>query len=57
VEGENGVGEVWREFPFLRAVDRSVERVVEVKPFIRGRGLAEKGVVLEGLFGIRGEAV
>jgi len=38
-------------------VHGGVERVVKMKPFIGGAGLAEERVVLEGLFGVGGEAV
>jgi hypothetical protein len=41
VECEDGVGEIGCEFPFLRAVDRSIKRVMEMEPFICGGGLAE----------------
>ena len=38
-------------------MDSRVECVVEMQPFVCRSWLAEKGIVLEGLFGIGGEAV
>lgn len=57
VEGEDGVGEVRREFPLLGAVDGGAEGVVEVEPVVGGGWLGEERVVLEGLEGVCGEAV
>jgi hypothetical protein len=57
VKRKDGIREVGSEFPFLRSVHGGVERVVEVQPFVGGGGFGEECVVLEGLFGVGGEAV
>ena len=48
---------VWKELPFLRAVDGGGEGVVEVEPFVGCGGLAKQCVVLERLLGVCSEAI
>lgn len=40
VECEDGLGEVGKELPFLRAVDGGREGIVEVEPFVGSGGFA-----------------
>ena len=49
--------EIGEEFPFLMAVELGRELIVEVEPFVRGRGFAEECVILEWLLGVCGETV
>lgn len=57
MEGEDRLREIGREFPFLGSVDGGRKCVVEMQPFVRGGGLTEVVVVLEGFCGVGGKAV
>jgi hypothetical protein len=57
VEGEDRVGEIGCELPFLGAMYGCIESVVEVQPFVGCAGFAEKSVVLERLLRVSGETI
>lgn len=57
MESQDRIGQVGRKFPFLRSMDRRVNCVVKVQPFVCRGWFAKKGIVLEWLLGVGSEAV
>lgn len=57
MEGEDGLREVRKELPILRAVDGGGESIVEMEPFVGCGRFAEQCVVLERLLRICSEAI
>ena len=48
---------VWKELPFLRAVNGGRECIVEVEPLISGSRFAEESVILERFLRVGSKAV